>query len=889
MKKTNYVFVAIVTILLVVGCSKNEQAGPSKVTINLAQKGVDVPKGLWGIFYEEINRAGDGGLWPEMIYNMGFEEKNIPNGSFIKNGEMVMPKRPAYSNDRVKNYTFYGFNPTDVTEGWTLENNAVSESNMKVVLDKPLHEANPHSLQIDIASNDGGVKLINEGFKGIALADGESYNFQFYLRADKTYKGTVTASLIGKDGEAIYSEDFTVNNNGEWNNYASEIAATVTDNAVKLVLQFNTIGTVWVDYVSLLPQKTFMGHGLRQDIAQTLADMKPSFIRWPGGCVVEGASMDDRIQWKQTIGDRMARPGTFDLWGYRNTYNFGFHDFLQYSEDVGAVGMWVVNAGLACYYRNGDYYSMDEMDEIVQDVLDGIEYAIGDVDTKWGAERAKNGHPEPFPLKYVEIGNENFGPKYAERYNLIYDACVAKYPQLTYINNSSVDIPDYYDKERIDMVDPHYYVAPETFFNDVHLYDSVPRGNYDVYVGEYAVNKNVGSGTLEGALAEAAFMFGIEHNSDLVKIASYAPLLENVNWVHWPTNLIRFKNDSVFGRSSYYVQKMFNENKPDYTVKTTLDYVPAKSPTKGGVGFSAVTNGAGTNVSFKNFTVKQGENFAYESNLPTDSDKWEQIGSWEIQNGVFVTGAPKELPPQPPGQYIPGNPIEVAEGPRPKAGGGTVLLQDFTIDDDFTIFADVKREESFRGFSLRFGVKDDSNYYALTVAPQRRGFDATAARDPEKFKVTLEHVVNGTTLPLGTYGDAIDFKAGEWHNVKITLKDKMLSCSIDNKAIGQVPCKGLQKQYVVSGYDETDGELIVKVVNGEEVPFVTEINLENVVDVESRGKVITLTSDSNQDDNSFENPKKVAPVESTYRGFDTSFKMKFKPNSFTILRIKATK
>src|SRR5690606_16027365 len=426
MKKISYSIVAILTVLLVAGCS-NKQVAPSKVSIDLAQKGVEVPKGLWGIFYEEINRAGDGGLWPEMIYDMGFEEKNIPNGSYIENGEMVMPKRPAYSNDRVKNYTFYGFNPTDVTEGWTLENNGASESNMKVILDKPLHEANPHSLQIEIASNENGVQLINEGFKGIALKDGESYNFQFYLRADKTYKGNLTASLVGKNGEAIYSEDFSVSNNGEWNNYSSEITSTVTDNAVKLVLQFNTTGTVWVDYVSLLPQKTFMGHGLREDIAQTLADMKPSFIRWPGGCVVEGASMDDRIQWKQTIGDRMARPGTFDLWGYRNTYNFGYHDFLQYCEDVGAVGMWVVNAGLACYYRNGDYYEMDQMDEIVQDVLDGIEYAIGDVNTKWGAERAKNGHPEPFPLKYVEIGNENFGPKYAERYNLIYDACVAKY------------------------------------------------------------------------------------------------------------------------------------------------------------------------------------------------------------------------------------------------------------------------------------------------------------------------------------------------------------------------------------------------------------------------------------------------------------------------------
>jgi alpha-L-arabinofuranosidase len=188
----------------------------------------------------------------------------------------------------------------------------------------------------------------------------------------------------------------------------------------------------------------------------------------------------------------------------------------------------VVNTGLSCSVRNGDYYEMNEMKGIIQDILDGIEYAIGDVSTKWGAERARNGHPAPFQLKYVEIGNENFGPKYNERYNIIYDACKEKFPQIIYINDNNLNssnIPNY-KADKIEMLDLHYYVAPETFFNTVNLYDTVSRGNFKIYIGEYAVNSNVGSGTLEGALAEASFMFGIEHNSDLVTIASYAPLLE---------------------------------------------------------------------------------------------------------------------------------------------------------------------------------------------------------------------------------------------------------------------------------------------------------------------------------------------------------------------------
>jgi alpha-L-arabinofuranosidase len=893
MKKVSVLISCILASLLITGCTRQK---PSIITVDLASNGIEVPKDLWGIFYEEINRAGDGGLWPEMIYNMGFEEKVLPSTCTIENGLIVPPAKPCYAIDRVNNYRFYHFDPENKTEGWKLENKGTSKSAMEVVSDNPLNKENPHSLLLRIDAVDGSVNLINEGFKGISLVNGEKYNLQFYLRTDKSYNGKVVASLVGKTENTIYSQEFDVNNSGVWINYKSEIASNVTDNAVKLVLQFSSTGKVWIDYVSLLPQTTFKGHGLRQDIAQTLADMNPSFIRWPGGCIVEGMTMENRVQWKETIGDRMSRKGQFDLWGYHNTGNFGYHDFLQFCEDIGASGMWVVNAGLSCSYRNGDYYEMNEMKGIIQDILDGIEYAIGDVSTKWGAERARNGHPAPFQLKYVEIGNENYGPKYNERYNIIYDACKEKFPQIIYINDNSLNgsnMPDY-KADKIEMLDLHYYVAPETFFNTVNLYDTVSRSNFKIYIGEYAVNSNVGSGTLEGALAEASFMFGIEQNSDLVKIASYAPLLENVNWQHWPTNLIRFKNDSVFGRSSYYVQKMFNENMPDVTLQATLDLVRPEEEISGKVGFAAIANSDNSAIKFKDFSVTEGSVVKYASEFPTDTAKWKITGSWSVAENAISTGDLKDLSYlSPAGLYVQGNPKGNEVSVRLSSGGSLILNN--LVFNNCTISVNIMTDSVFNGFNIRFGVVDDKNYFTLTISnPRMRRFFTPISlsgnqNQPAKYVASIEHVVNGTTLRLGTIGSSFDFNMGSWHNIKVSINGRMIACAVDDNNLGEIEYRSLRKQHAVAGYDNADGEVIVKVVNGEDTPFNSEINLNNAKKVDPIGQIITLSSVSDKDDNSFAEPKKVTPVVSEYKGFSNSFKMEFKPNSFTILRIKASR
>jgi alpha-L-arabinofuranosidase len=865
------------------GCAPNDSA---TLTIDLTGEGVEVPQDLWGIFYEEINRAGDGGLWPEMIYNMGFEEKNIPADCTVEDGAIVAPAKPNYTSGVVKGFRFYHFDPDNLSEGWSLESGGSSRASMAVVVESPLHPANPHSLRLDISDGEGAVKLINEGFRGISLVGDEQYDLSFHLRAAESYKGKVVVSLIGSQGETIFSQEYDVDNSGAWKNYATEITSPATDNGAKLTVEFTSPGRIWVDYVSLMPRKTFMGHGLRQDIAQTLADLKPSFIRWPGGCIVEGISMENRVRWKESIGDRIARPGQFDMWGYHNSYNFGYHEFLQFCEDVGATGMYVANAGLSCTVRNGDYYEMDELDVIIDDILDAIEYAIGGTDTEWGAERAKNGHPEPFPLKYVEIGNENVGAMYAERYNVIYAACKARYPQIVYINDHSQpgQLPEWYAPGSVEMIDPHYYVRPETFFNTVHLYDDAPRGLYDVYIGEYAVNSGVGSGTLEGALAEAAFMFGIEHNSDLVKIASYAPLLENVNWVHWPTNLIRFKNDAVFGRSSYHVQKMFNENKPSVTLDATLRIDAPPGRIVGRSGFAANVSSEQADIRFRNFTVTKGSTAVFSSADPAAAAKWTETGSWQKIDGGYAPGALTDLSHlSAPGLYIPGN---RKDAPARLTAGGWLTIPEET-GDSFVIDAQVAWENVFTPFSIRFGVKDENNYLAVRFSVPRRRNSMPQTDLPPGYTAVVEQVVNGTTLEVGTLTSTLALEEGKWHDIRVTVEGAAIGCSVDGVAIGEAVWKPLERRFAVAGYDRQAGEVIVKVVNAVGEPLSTRIELSNALEVEPVGTVITLSSASLKDDNSFEEPSKVSPVAKEFDRFGKSFSMLFEPNSFTILRIKA--
>lgn len=289
---------------------------------------------------------------------------------------------------------------------------------------------------------------------------------------------------------------------------------------------------------------------------------------------------------EKTLGDPAARPGEYSTWGYRCSYGFGYYEMLQFCEDIGAKAMFVCNVGLGCQFRMGDACPDDKISYYLDDCMDAIEYALGDVTTEWGKRRAADGHAEPFPLQYVEIGNENWGPEYDRRFDLFYKAIKEKYPQLTLIYNEMPQRDGAPAIAKTDMIDPHWYVDPYFFFRNTTLFDTYERGKYTVYIGEYACNRGVGGGNMLGALSEAAFIGGMERNGDLVTMASYAPLFENRHDRNWATNLIWIDSDQVMGRSSYYVQKMAAENRPDYNVKSniTMHEAQPESVGKGHLG-----------------------------------------------------------------------------------------------------------------------------------------------------------------------------------------------------------------------------------------------------------------------------------------------------------------
>jgi alpha-L-arabinofuranosidase len=330
-----------------------------------------------------------------------------------------------------------------------------------------------------------------------------------------------------------------------------------------------------MDMVSLFPKETFKGreNGIRKDLGQMIADMKPAFVRFPGGCYVEGNLMANAFRWKKSIGDIAERSGHMGIWGYYSTGGLGYHEYLQFCEDLGAEPLFVINCGMA----HGDSIPMDQLQEYVQDALDAIEYANGPVDSKWGSLRAKAGHPKPFHLKMIEVGNENGGKLYDERYAVFYDALKARYPEVKIVANERGGIPTSRPRE---IVDEHYYSSPEFFMRQARRYDSYDRSNYKVYVGEYATTQSAGLGNVIAALGEAAFMTGLERNGDVVTMASYAPLLVNPNWRGWNPNAIVFDSSRAYGIPSYHVQTMFAKNRADVVVPVAVESPVAPPPTK---------------------------------------------------------------------------------------------------------------------------------------------------------------------------------------------------------------------------------------------------------------------------------------------------------------------
>ena len=523
----------------------------ANITIRESQVGCKPNPGMYGIFFEEINHAGEGGIYAELVRNRSFMDARIPEGTTYYDGRVRTPNQHEES-----------FPLDDLLPGW--ETIPGGEGRMEPWYHDPRNPKVPNQMKLTVSAEGFGVR--NTGFWGMGIAPG-GYRLTLIARTEGIE--SIEASIEAGDGR-ILSSTVISGFKGEFTKQVVEIACEEACADGALVLRPQGMGTVYFDYVSLFPKDTFRGreNGLRRDLAEKLEALHPAFVRFPGGCIVEGITLENAFRFEQTIGPVEDREGCWNLWGYRRSDGLGYHEYLELCEDLGAAGMYVCNCGMSCQARQAELGDDRQIAAFLDDAVNAISYALSPVGTKWGDERAKNGHPKPFPLQYIEIGNENSGLHYQKCYQIFYRKLKLLFPDLIYI----IDDPNEVSEEQYDLVDEHFYCTPHFFPSIFHRYDGYDR-NRQVYVGEYAANDQVGIGNLAGAASEACFMLGMEKNGDVVQLASYAPLLCNVNDRRWPVNLINFDSTRNFALPSYYVQKLFEEVLPEQMVACEAEAV----------------------------------------------------------------------------------------------------------------------------------------------------------------------------------------------------------------------------------------------------------------------------------------------------------------------------
>jgi alpha-N-arabinofuranosidase len=531
------------------------------VTVQVDRPGAPVPRTLFGLFFEDINFAADGGLYPERVKNRSFE---FP--------EPLMGWQQMTPGDSKGTLQVYDLS----TEG-----------------DVP----NSHYLRIKVDAPGKGFGLSNEGFRGVGVEKGKAYNFSVMARAAA---GTpaLRVEVVDAQGRSLGQarvSGFTP----RWKKYTATLRANGTEAKARLNVLVEGAGALDVDLVSLFPVETWANrpNGLRPDLVKLLKEMNPGFLRFPGGCIVEGRYLEQRYQWKRTIGAPEERKLIVNRWNtefrhrltpdYYQSFGLGYYEYFQLSEDIGAEPLPIMNCGMACQFNSGELAPMEDVNHYIQDALDLIEFANGAATSRWGRVRAQMGHPAPFNLKMIGVGNEQWGPQYVERYREFARVLKAKYPNVALVSAAG-PFPegkefDYLWGElrrlNAELVDEHYYKPPQWFRENVGRYDDYPRNGPKVFAGEYAA-QSVGIASpdnrnnWECALSEAAFVTGLERNADVVRMSSYAPLFGHVDAWQWTPNLIWFDNLRSYGTPDYYVQKLFSTNRGTRLLPVLLDGSP---------------------------------------------------------------------------------------------------------------------------------------------------------------------------------------------------------------------------------------------------------------------------------------------------------------------------
>jgi alpha-L-arabinofuranosidase len=787
------------------------------ISVDPAAKGAKIDDTMYGVFFEDINRAADGGLYAELVQNRSFEYSTADNGSY-----------------------------TPLTS-WTVDGTA------QVLNDAGrLNERNRNYLSVG-----AGSSVTNAGYNtGVRVEAGKKYDFSVWARAESGT--TLTVTLKDADGALATARQVAVQ--GGWAKYTATFTATRTSSTGRLTVASSAAAAL--DMVSLFPRDTYKHepNGLRKDLAEKIAALHPGFVRFPGGCLVNTGSMQDyseasgwqrkrSYQWKDTIGPVETRATNSNFWGYNQSYGLGYYEYFRFSEDIGAMPLPVVPALVTGCGQNKAVDDDALLKRHIQDTLDLIEFANGPVTSTWGKKRAQMGHPKPFHLTHLEVGNEeNLPNEFFARFKQFRAAIEAKYPNITVISNagpddagSTFDTAWKLNREaNVDMVDEHYYNSPEWFLQNNDRYDSYDRGGPKVFLGEYASWGNA----FKNGLAEAAYMTGLERNADVVKLASYAPLFANEDYVQWQPDLVWFNNHASWNSANYEVQKLFMTNVGDRVVPSTATGTPSLlGPITGAVGLSTWA----TTAAYDDVKVTDADGGTLlTDDFSGDAAKWTHTGggSWSIQDGQYVQ--------------------------TDAAAENTMVSAGDPAWHDYDLHVKATKKSGKEGFLVAFGVKDTGNYYWWNLG----GWGNTQS--------AVEQAVDGGKSTLISKAGSVE--TGRAYDIDIKVRGRQVTLYLDGQEWGSfTDDKPAEPFRQVVTKDKKTGDLIVKVVNAQSSAARTAIDLGGAK-VASKARVTTLTGDPNAVNT--ETETKVAPVKSTFEGVADQFTYTFPANSITFLRIK---
>ncbi|MBW8014992.1 MAG: hypothetical protein FVQ82_02320 [Planctomycetes bacterium] len=842
----------------------------ASITVDLQNEKAPVPAGLYGIFMEEISHAFDGGLYGELIQNRSFEEGVLPPGMKLvkkEDGGFKMELESLPAGVRKDKWPMpwpwsmnCNWNPDRKLLGWSLHDHGNTGSKMKLTEANPMNTASALSLELTVANTEKStaqVSLANSGYWGINVQEGNSYRLKFYLRPG-TFQGRITAVLENKDGKDLATTSFgPISPSTKWKKYTATLKATRSDPKANFVLTFEGKGTLQLDWVSLFPP-TFKNrpNGLRMDLAKYLEELKPNFVRYPGGCYVQGLSWESAPDWRKMVCSPEERPGMWGYWKYRSTDGFGYHEFLEFSEDIKADAMYVSFAGMTVHPENN--MPLDKIGPVIEQTLDAIEYAIGPVDSKWGGVRANMGHPGPFPLKYIEIGNEHPPAIYGDYYKKFRSAIKAKYPEMVVImsmywsglNQKAIDRAG---DDNIDIIDEHAYKGADWIRSNFDYFDKYPRKPWKVYVGEYASHSS--NGNLLAAMGDSVYLMMMERNGDMVTMASYAPLFSNVNQKNWGVNLIEFDSSRSFAHASYYVQKAFNENRPDVNLAVTTGVYPRPNPEKPLFAGKFGLGSWDTKTEFKELKIydKNGK-LVFSDDFKT-LENWSKpiAGQWEVQDGVLKQNQLHASP--------------------------AMLLLDAMDLKTGKVTVKARRTDGREGFLLFFNTVDINRFLFCNYGAAGNKFSAIQARgNPE-----------GCSFRSGSTKNTIE--DNRWYDLTLVLEKNKAKMYLDDKVVSDAGGDYLPSFFTSAGYGRQGKSqyVVLKATNYYPHAVTANVKLDGAKWISKTGRHIVIKSEKLTDQNTLDNPYKIVPVEKPLINCSKDFTVTLEPYSVNILRVPVIK